>query len=380
MADATATIRRDTGTATINVRKTPGRNQTNIHSTLPIGTANLVILEVKEDEKKEKANNKVYQWFKVRLPNNAEGWVRDDLIDIVGDCSAFGYGVLETATQASSLKRNPVIQQPSAPVVPPTTPTTPAPTTPSTPSTAEADRIRKVAFNITSTFEGGGEDKGYTMYQNNESDAGVVSFGRFQFTLTAGTLGQLLDRYLAKASSDTATQLKNSYLDRIKKKDKTLRTDETLKALLRASGLEQAMKDAQNALATDVYWKDAQKRHTKYNIQTALGQALIFDMMIHHGPGNLDTRYLDWTVNELKLPATWKSGDNGTTEQQFITRLAQRRKDELYRQAGNKASGLKVRGDFWFTLVQNNDWNLQGDAKGIITPKSGRTVNAKNPL
>src|SRR6185295_15804574 len=83
------------------------------------------------------------------------------------------------------------------------------------------------------------------------------------------------------------------------------------------------------------------------------GQALIFDMMINHGAGNLDTRYLEWTLNELHLPATWKAGDNGTTEQQFITRLAQRRRDEMYRQAGNKPSGLKVRGDFWFNLVQN---------------------------
>jgi hypothetical protein len=365
MASASATIRRDTGTTTINVRKTPSRNQTNIQSTLPIGTANLAIVEVKEDEKGEKANNKVYQWFKVNLPDKTQGWVRDDLIDIVGDCTAFGYGVVANATQASTLKRNPVIQSSGGTSVAPS---------------AEAERIRKLAFNITSTFEGGGEDKGFTMFQNDASDAGVVSFGRFQFTLTAGTLGQLLDRYLAKANSDTATQLKNIYLDRIKKKDKTLRTDETLKALLRASGLEQPMKDAQNALATDTFWKDGQTRHKKYNIQTGLGQALIFDMMIHHGPGNLDTRYLEWTLTELKLPATWKSGDNGTTEQQFITRLAQRRRDELYRQAGNKASGLKVRGDFWYNLVQSNDWSLQGDAQGIITPKSGRTVNARNPL
>lgn len=367
MASATATVRRDTGTPEINVRKTPGRSQTNVHSKLAIGTANLPILEVKEDEKGEKANNKVYQWFRVTLPQNkGEGWIRDDLIDIVGDLTAFGYGVLATATQASSLKRNPVIQQPSGGTV--------------TPLTGEQERVRKLAFNITSTFEGGGEDKGYTAYQNNENDAGVVSFGRFQFTLTAGTLANLVERYLAASQTDTANQLRATYLERLKKKDRTLRTDETLKNLLRASGAEQPMKDAQNALATDVYWKEAQKRHKKYNLQTPLGQALIFDMMIHHGAGNLDTRYLDWTCNELKIPLTWKASENNVDEQAFVRRLTQRRRDELYRQAGNRASGLKVRGDFWMGLVEKGDWTLQGDDKGILTPKSGRTVNARNPL
>ena len=65
MTSATATIRRDTGTTDINVRKTPGRSQTNVQSKLPIGTANLPIVEVTEDEKGEKANDKVYEWFEM---------------------------------------------------------------------------------------------------------------------------------------------------------------------------------------------------------------------------------------------------------------------------------------------------------------------------
>jgi hypothetical protein len=190
----------------------------------------------------------------------------------------------------------------------------------------------------------------------------------------------LLDRYLTTASGDTAAQIKNTYLERIKKRDRMLRTDTTLKDLLRAAGGEQAMKDAQNWLATEVYWKEAQKRHAKYNLQTPLGQALIFDMMIHHGAGNLDTRYIQWTLDTLGLPTTWKAGENGVSEQAFITRLAQRRKDELYRQAGTRMAGLKVRGDFWMALVEKGDWSIQGDAQGIVTPKSGRTVNVKNPI
>ncbi|MFN8373749.1 MAG: hypothetical protein U0694_12855 [Anaerolineae bacterium] len=365
---ATATIRRDAGTTEINVRKTPGRSQTNVQSKLAAGSANLAILEVKEDEKGEKGSgDKVYQWFKLRLPDKTEGWVRDDLLDIVGDCTAFGYGVVAKATQAFTLKRNPVIVNPDGGG----TPLDP---------TGEGERVRKLAFNITSTFEGGGENKGYTMYQNDASDAGVVSFGRFQFTLTAGTLGQLLERYFVNASGDTANQLRTTYLERIKKKDRTLRTDETLKGLPQKSGLEQAMAMPRTRWRRMCTGRKPRSGTRSTTFRRRWGKALIFDMMIHHGAGNLDTRYLEWTLTELKSPATWKPGITVSERVQFIARLAQRRRDELYRQAGNRASGLKVRGDFWMTLVQNGDWNLVGDAQGIITPKSGRTVNARNPL
>ena len=47
------------------------------------------------------------------------------------------------------------------------------------PQAVELDRIRRAAFNITSTFEG---SKTYANYQNY--DAGIISYGRFQFTLS----------------------------------------------------------------------------------------------------------------------------------------------------------------------------------------------------
>ncbi|NWF69852.1 MAG: chitosanase [Chloroflexi bacterium] len=366
---ATATVRRDN--ATINVRSGPQRVSapSNVIATLNAGTSALPILAAQADARGENSNNKVYQWFQVRLPDSRTGWVRDDLVDIVGDLTAFGYGVVPTPTQGFKLTRGqaPLDSDSGGG-------TLPAPA-------GEAERVRKAAFNITSTFEGGGENAGYTMYQNHASDAGVVSFGRFQFTLAAGTLARLLERYLESASSETATQLRTTYLARIKSRDATLRTDETLKTLLRAAGAEQPMRDAQNWLATEVYWAEAQKRFAKYGLQTPLAQALIFDMLIHHGQGNLDTRYIKWVLDNRGLPASWQVGQNGVDERTFITWLAERRRSELDRQATkNNAGGLRVRGDFWWGLVERGDWMLQGDDKGVVTPKSGRTVNVRAPL
>ena len=41
--------------------------------------------------------------------------------------------------------------------------------------------------------------------------------------------------------------------------------------------------------------------------------------------------------------------------------------------------GLKPRGDFWVELSKKGDWNLQGDAQGMITVTTGKNVQVKNP-
>ncbi|MBK8026553.1 MAG: hypothetical protein IPK19_35480 [Chloroflexi bacterium] len=44
-------------------------------------------------------------WLRLRFSGGIMGWVRADEIDIQGDCSASGYGVVAQPTRASTLKR-----------------------------------------------------------------------------------------------------------------------------------------------------------------------------------------------------------------------------------------------------------------------------------
>src|SRR5215207_5631585 len=166
-----ATVRGLAGFPFVNVRAGAGTH-TAVQGTLPVGTANLKVLEVRPDELKKELNGKIYQWFRLEFPDGKTGWVRDDLLDIRGDCSAFGYGPLSELTYAFAVTR--VERQPP---------------------TDTQERIRKAAFNVTAGFEGGG----YASYQN--FDAGIVSYGRFQFTLASGSLFSVLDRYLVAAST-----------------------------------------------------------------------------------------------------------------------------------------------------------------------------------
>ncbi len=109
----------------IYVRAGPSRLYDTLRR-LPVGAANLPVLDVRPDEQNEALSGKVYQWFLLELPGGGSGWARDDLLEIVGDGTRFGYGVLPTRTFAFALRRAappPV----TTPAVAPPAPIAPAP-------------------------------------------------------------------------------------------------------------------------------------------------------------------------------------------------------------------------------------------------------------
>lgn len=344
-----ATVRTESDFSRINVRRGAGTHF-DILTTLAVGTSDLTVREVRPDEKqKASATGKVYQWFKVDLPDGQSGWIRDDLLDIVGDCGSMGYSSLTTPTYAFALTRVEVVARPPS----------------------DPDRVRKAAFNITAGFEGGG----YATYQNR--DDGVISYGRFQFTLASGSLFSVLDRYLAQATGATADQLRSQYYEPIKARDANLRNDQNLKNLLVAAAPDPVMQAAQDAVATIVYW-DASMNLSAVprNINTPLGRALLFDMAINHG---LRHDMIALAEGALSLPVRGRLPDLDV-EKRLIGKLAEVRQERMGRLAIKlNAPGLKQRGDFWVSFIATNDWDLLGDLNGNVTIKPGRAVQVKNP-
>jgi hypothetical protein len=234
----------------------------------------------------------------------------------------------------------------------------------------EKERIRLAAFNITSAFEG---NKGYAMYQTY--DAGIISYGRFQFTLASGSLASVMDGYLMRSNSPVAQQLR-AYQARIKNRDVSLRNDTQLQNLLVQAAAEKAMQDAQDEVVVNSYWIPSQDSVSVRGIQTPLGQALLFDMAIQHGPANKLIRKAE---EELGVPPRSRLGENGLTEQQLIRQVVDVRRRALYAQAErDRLPGLKRRADFWVDLVQKGDWQLQGDANGNVWVL-GAPVQVRNP-
>ncbi len=234
----------------------------------------------------------------------------------------------------------------------------------------EKDRIRLAAFAITGAWEGA---LGYSNYQNY--DAGVISYGRFQFTLAAGSLSNVLDSYLQRSTSPVAQQL-SAYADRVRAGDATLRDDEVLKALLIQAGEEDEMRDAQDEVVIKRYWNPSQDSATSRGVVTPLGQALFFDMAVQHGPGH---KHIQNAEAFYGVPPKSRLSENGLTEQQLIERTAIERRDFLHRFADkNNLPGVKRRGDFWVGLVQIEDWQLQGDGDGHVFVY-GKPVQVRNP-
>src|SRR5258706_8281991 len=89
----------------VNVRSGPNRNYAALFRTI-VGTSGLPVLEARADDQNAIFQGRLFQWFRVSFPNGQEGWVRDDLVQISGDGSNFGYGVIAQPTDASKVARN----------------------------------------------------------------------------------------------------------------------------------------------------------------------------------------------------------------------------------------------------------------------------------
>lgn len=367
MSDCTAIVRgipHIPSVTEVNVRSGPATSF-DVIFTVPVGMDSLKILDVSTDAEKKAKDGKVYQWFKLTFHGGAVGYIRDDLLDLVGDCSLQGYGDYGEKTFAFTQIRHGVSTPQPADLAPDLRQSD-RPFDP-----LSLDRIRKAAFAITNIFEG----KGYPSFQN--ADSGIVSYGRFQFTLGAGSLGTVCRRYCDRSLTPTADEIRANFLPRVLARDPGLRNEVRLRDLLVAAAEEDVMKTVQNEVATEGFWERMLNITARpRNIQLPLSLAMLFDIAINFGVMHgLVTRAED----ELGVPQRSRVRENGINEQQLMVQVADIRKRSHDRQAErDNLPGLKVRGDFWMTLAVNGDWNLAGDANGNILVK-GLPVQVRSP-
>jgi hypothetical protein len=450
--------------------------------TAPVGMGMLKITRVRADKDGSETDGKLHFWIKVEFPGGTGGWVRDDLVQIEGDCAIFGYSDGLPKTRAFDLTIDPTVRKPgpaepdevesvAAPAIPavpsatavPAIPSAPvAPASPVTPTThtpastvkkfeasgrvrvrskgslsgthlgwveattvievdpnsrTEADgyiwwnhsggwsaekstngqqiflqaplviggpvvpissrvgfddlnRIKLASYAITGAFEG----SGYAAYNNY--DAGIISYGFIQFTMAAGSMITVVQRYLSKSQTDVANKLR-AYLPRIEAKDGNLRNDGNLKNLLIAAANEQIMIDAQHSVAEEKYWDKVWKGYIEpRGLTTPLGIALLFDMGVNFGTGHGFVRKAE---EQLGVRPQSKPGQNGISEEQLIQRVAELRKASHDKQAKEQnLFGLMQRGNFWVRLINNGDWGLQAESSGTVNIR-GKIVQVRNP-
>lgn len=350
MADCKANVRQKPNLNFVNARSGPGTNHEVVRQ-VRLGESGLLVLEVKPDENRTMSGSKVYQWFHLQFPAGGTGWIRDDLLNIVGDCGDFGYATLTRDTSAFALERGSISDE----------------------ALAERERVRKAAFNITAAFEGGG----YGSYQN--FDRGIVSYGRFQFTLAAGSLATVLSRYLAASTSPAAEQLRQRFHQRVNARDGSLRQDMELRTLLLQAANEEAMQIVQDAVATELYWERALNLSAvPRGIQTPLGLMFVFDTAINHG---IFHNMFSEAEASFDVPFKSRVDENGVGEEAFITRVAAIRSERLTRLANaRRLFGLIPRGEFWVRKTTRNRWRMRGrSSDGTMLVKTGVRVQVRNP-
>ncbi len=357
----------------INVRAGSGTDTAILFQAI-VGLTGLTILDVAVDNTNTTADNgKVFQWFKLTFPNGQVGWIRDDLLEVQGDLTGFGYPNVAAQTFAFALIRNPVEDTVSIPSKPTgKVETTGTPMQKAGPAIAgdTLERVKRAALAITAAFEG----EGYAAYNNY--DSGIISYGLIQFTLAAGTLHVVVEKYLARSNSATANGLR-AYTDRIRAADASLRHDDQLKNLLKHAAEEPAMQSVQNELAISNYWDRLVDGFvTPRGYTLPLTYALLFDISVNFGVGDGFVRMAE---ERLDVVIRSRVPDNGAAEEEIIKIVADLRKISHDKQATrDNLPGLRVRGDFWVALVANGDWNLQGDAKGFVNV-NGRPVQVRKP-
>lgn len=329
------------------------------------GAGGYAVTNITEDPNGESFNKQTYLWFEVEFPGKLKGWVRDEYVVLSGDGSAYGLGKLDVPMGAFTLVHG------SANLPTEINPPTPEPSAEPTSVASPLERVLRVALDITATFEGG-----YSSYQANPNDKGIISYGRFQFTLAHGALYKVVKLYVDTAqTSAVASQLRGNYLSRIAAKDATLQGDDTLKTLLREAAREIEMQNAQNLIAKEKYWDVILELSAKpRGIVKPLSLALMMDMGINHG---IYHDYFTETEKALGVPERSAMPANGATEEVYFQRVAKLRQERMYTLADRYGwGGLKVRADFWVNLIAKGDWNLDG-TNGVIEPKAGRTVNTR---
>jgi hypothetical protein len=167
----------------------------------------------------------------------------------------------------------------------------------------------------------------------------------------------------------------------VMERDPILRDNTDLKALLIQAAADPVMQKAQDEQAVLNHWNPTLDMMCRpRGIKTPLGMALIFDMAINHGKTGTEKNYLSVVEETLGVSNKSRLGDNGVREEDFIRRVAEARRDFMYRFANkHNLPGLKLRGDFWINLIGANDWPLMGNDAGLLTLTPGKSVQVRNP-
>jgi hypothetical protein len=200
-------------------------------------------------------------------------------------------------------------------------------------STLTPEAWRRTIFAITSVFESGTPEGNPAAYQTY--DAGIISYGRHQATLSSGNLGRVVQAYVQRSDSPTSQALEQTYLLRLLNRDTSLREDGRLRDLLIMAAQEAAMHEAQELIFAQNFYQPSVESARQYRLQTPLGLACLYDTRIQGG--------LDIVANRTRdrlggLPGHIGKDSNPIREADWLLVFLDEREIRLLRLANQSAA------------------------------------------
>ena len=189
---------------------------------------------------------------------------------------------------------------------------------------------RPVIWAITNIFETGRAAGNPAALQTQ--DNGIISYGSHQATLTAGTLAQVVERYIQNSDAPTATAL-HPWLPRLHTQDPALRHAADLHQLLKDAAADPAMLAAQDHIFDQLYYQPAIARALEHGLQWPLSLACLYDAGVQggrdrilarfsHPPGHPETawiaRFLDEREKWLREMAEDAAAHHQPQQAQFL--------------------------------------------------------------
>ncbi|MBS1791765.1 MAG: chitosanase [Acidobacteria bacterium] len=157
-------------------------------------------------------------------------------------------------------------------------------------------------------------------------DTGLLSYGRYQVTLSSGHLHKVLESYVNQSKGEIASKLQK-YLSLTRAKDKRLASNDSFKKLLVQAAGDPDMQRAQENWFDNNPWKNAKKSADVLGIKSPAGYALLADSDVHGGL----TYDVGNTKKRLGKIGNLDAGGSRITEKKLLSTYLEERKGRLLR-------------------------------------------------
>lgn len=228
---------------------------------------------------------------------------------------------------------------------------------------------KKAAQAIINIFETGSVLGKYDSVVSVAGDPGGLTYGAKQTTLNSGNLHLLIKAYTEAEGALFAEELR-PYLSRLKNKDQSLNRDRTLHSILRQAGRDSVMIQEQDAFFDRVYWSPALNSAAAINIQTPLGNAIVFDSITHGSWGLIRDR----TTNKFGKPSN-------IGEKKWIENYVNVRRDWLANHSIQILHLTVYRMDAFKKVIQADNWdlNLPFTVRTLVIDEDTMTPTISSP-